>query len=55
MTVVFGAHLLAGETAAAAVSQSFPHNCARDIRTRLSAHNDKEYVWQNPDILEKVP
>ena len=59
MTVVFGAHLLEGEAAAAAVfqklSHSFPHICAGDIRTRLSAHIDKEYVWQNPDTLERVP
>ena len=59
MTVVFGAHLLEGETAAAAVfqklSHSFPPNCAGDIRTLLSAHIDKENVWQNPDTLERVP
>ena len=59
MTVVFGAHLLEGETAAAAAQQklshSFPHNCAGDIRTLLSFHIDKEYVWQNPDTLERIP
>ena len=56
---VFGANLLERAAAAAAswqeLSHSFPHNCAAEIRTRLSIYIAKLYVSQKPDTLERVP
>ena len=56
---VFGANLLERAAAAAAswqeLSHSFPHNCAAEIRTRLSIYIAKLYVSQKPDTLESVP